>query len=88
VLIIDDFGLKPQRAPADENLHDLIAERYERTATIITSNLDFSEWDQAFPSNPLLASATLDRLRHSAYCLTLDEQSYRTPLQMATTAVT
>jgi hypothetical protein len=48
-------------------LHELIAERYERTATIITSNLDFSEWDQAFPSNPLLASATLDRLRHNAY---------------------
>jgi hypothetical protein len=51
-------------------------------------NLDFSEWDQAFPSNPLLASATLDRLRHNAYCLTLDGQSYRTPRQMPTTAVT
>lgn len=88
VLIIDDFGLKPLRSPADEDLHELIAERYERTATIITSNLDFSEWDQAFPSNPLLASATLDRLRHNAYCLTLDGQSYRTPRQMPTTAVT
>ena len=55
---------------------------------IITSNLDFSEWDQAFPSNPLLASATLDRLRHNAYCLTLDGQSYRTPHPMPTTAVT
>lgn len=32
VLIIDDFGLKPLRAPADEDLHELIAERYERTA--------------------------------------------------------
>ena len=88
VLIIDDFGLKPLRSPADEDLHELMAERYERTATIITSNLDFSEWDQAFPSNPLLASATLDRLRHNAYCLTLDGQSYRTPRQMSTTAVT
>jgi DNA replication protein DnaC len=79
LLIIDDFGLKPLRAPADEDLHDLIAERYERTATIVTSNLDFPEWDQAFPANPLLASATLDRLRHNAYCLTLDGLSYRTP---------
>lgn len=49
-----------------EDLHELIAERYERTATIITSSLDFNEWDQAFASNPLLASATLDRLRHNA----------------------
>ena len=79
LLIIDDFGLKPMRPPADEDLHDLMAERYEQAATIVTSNLDFPEWDQAFPANRLLASATLDRLRHNAYCMVLDGQSYRTP---------
>ena len=79
LLIIDDFGLKPLRAPADEDLHDLIAERYEQAATIVTSNLDFDEWDQAFATNRLLASATLDRLRHNAYCLELDGPSYRDP---------
>lgn len=63
LLVIDDFGLKPLRSPADEDLHDLIAERYEQASTIVTSNLDFDEWDQAFPSNRLLASATVDRLR-------------------------
>lgn len=81
LLIIDDFGLKPMRPPADEDLHDLIAERYEQTATVVTSNLDFAEWDQAFPANRLLASATLDRLRHNAYCLVLDGASYRAPKQ-------
>lgn len=79
LLIIDDFGLKPLRAPADEDLHDLIAERYEQAATIVTSNLDFDEWDQAFATNRLLASATLDRLRHNAYCLELEGPSYRDP---------
>lgn len=79
LLIIDDFGLKPLRPPADEDLHELIAERYETVPTIVTSNLDLPEWDQAFPANRLLASATLDRLRHNAYCLTLDGKSYRTP---------
>jgi DNA replication protein DnaC len=79
LLIIDDFALKPLRTPADEDLHDLIAERYERTSTIVTSNLDFPEWDSAFPANRLLASATLDRLRHNAYCLVLDGQSYCAP---------
>jgi DNA replication protein DnaC len=69
LLTIDDFGLKPLRSPADEDLHDLIAERYEQAATIVTSNLDFPAWDQAFPNNRLLASATLDRLRHNAYCM-------------------
>ena len=85
LLIIDDFGLKPLRPPADEDLHDLIAERYETTATIVTSNLDYPEWDQAFPSNKLLAAATLDRLRHNAYCLTLDGPSFRAP-KLAPTA--
>ncbi|NRO99700.1 ATP-binding protein, partial [Paraburkholderia sp. NMBU_R16] len=33
----------------------------------------------AFPANRLLASATLDRLRHNAYCLVLDGHSYRSP---------
>lgn len=79
LLILDDFGLKPLRAPADEDLHDLIAERYERAATIVTSNLDFDEWDQAFATNRLLAAATLDRLRHNAYCLELTGHSYRDP---------
>jgi DNA replication protein DnaC len=79
LLIVDDFGLKPLRSPADEDLHDLIAERYEQATTIVTSNLDFDEWDQAFATNRLLAAATLDRLRHNAYCLELNGRSYRDP---------
>jgi DNA replication protein DnaC len=47
LLIMDDFGLKPVRPPHDEDLHDLVAQRYEHASTIITSNLDFQEWDRA-----------------------------------------
>lgn len=79
LLIIDDFGLKPLRPPHDEDFHDLIAERYERAATILTSNLDFSEWGDAFPANKVLGAATLDRLRHGAYRVVLDGDSYRAP---------
>jgi hypothetical protein len=75
------FGLEPLRTPADEDLHHLIAERYERTATVVASNLDFAEWDQVFPANRLLASAALDRLRLNADCLTLDRASYHAPRQ-------
>ena len=42
-------------------------------------NLDFTEWDQAFPNNRLLASATVDRLRHNAYCIELEGPSGRSP---------
>jgi DNA replication protein DnaC len=79
LLIIDDFGLKPLRSPDDELFHDLIAERYERAATIVTSNLDFHEWGDAFPANKLLGAATLDRLRHGAYRIILEGESYRDP---------
>jgi len=78
LIIIDDFGLKPMRSPHDEDFHDLIAERYENAATIVTSNLDFGEWGDAFP-NQLLGAATLDRLRHRAYRIILDGDSYREP---------
>ena len=78
LLIMDDFGLKPLRSPQDEDFHDLIAERYEQAATIITSNLEFREWSDAFP-NRLLGAAILDRLRHNAYRLILEGQSYRAP---------
>jgi len=81
LLIIDDFGLKPLVAPADEDFHDLIAERYERSATIVTSNLGFTEWGNAFP-NKLLGAATLDRLKHAAYRLILDGKSYRRPREI------
>ena len=78
LLVIDDFGLKPVRPPHDEDLHELVAHRYEHAATIITSNLDFLEWDRAF-ENKLLGSATIDRLRHDAHLVYLDGPSYRTP---------
>lgn len=76
LLIIDDFGLRPLRQQQDEDLHDLISERYERASTMITSNLDFSEWGSAFP-NQLLAAATIDRLRHNAYKIILEGASFR-----------
>lgn len=78
LLLIDDFGLKPLRAPADEDLHEIIDERYERKATIVTSNLDLDEWSQAFASNQLIAVATIDRLKHRAWKLTLEGKSWRT----------
>lgn len=74
--MIDDFGLKPMRTPQDEDMHDVISERYEKASTIVTSNLDFEEWGDAFP-NKLLAAATLDRLRHGAYKIILEGDNYR-----------
>ena len=87
LLLIDDFGLKPLRPSQDEEFHDVVAERYERKATIVTSNLDFPEWADAFP-NRILGAATLDRLRHGAYKVVLEGDSYRSPRPDLTTPKT
>lgn len=76
VLIIDDYGLKVLQPPSDEDLHEIVGERYERRPTIVTSNLDFGEWGRGF-ANPVLANATIDRLRHNAHCLVIEGESYR-----------
>jgi DNA replication protein DnaC len=78
LIIVDDFGLHPMRSPQDEDFHDLINERHERAATVITSNLHFDEWSAAFP-NKLLGAATLDRLRDGAYRIVLDGETRRKP---------
>jgi hypothetical protein len=69
LLIIDDFGLKPMRPGQDEDFHDVITDRYDRRPTIITSNLDYSEWNDAF-HNKLLNTATLDRIMPIRSCWT------------------
>jgi DNA replication protein DnaC len=87
LLIVDDFGLKPLRPPQDEDLHDIVSERYERRSTIITSNLDLNEWGEAFP-NRLLGAATIDRLRHGAYKIVLEGKSFRSPRDLPDTRKT
>ena len=61
----------------DDIIHEVIEERYECTATIITSNLEPGEWIEAF-NNKLLGVATIDRLLHNATLLKLEGKSYRT----------
>lgn len=78
LLIIDDLGLRglAQDEPAD--LYEIVRRRYERAATIITSNRDIAEWTPLF-GNPLLASAAMDRLLHHAHVLVIEGDSFRNP---------
>src|SRR2546425_1801922 len=76
LLVLDDFGLKPLRAPGPEDLYDVINERYERGSILVTSNRDRAEWPDLF-GEPLLASAALDRLTHGAHFVEITGQSFR-----------
>jgi len=76
LLVLDDFGLQALSAQAIQDLYELIAERYERSSLIITSNRAFEEWPEVF-NNDLLSSAVLDRLTHHAHALFIRGESYR-----------
>jgi DNA replication protein DnaC len=76
LLIIDDLGLRPLRDQEPEDLYEIIRHRYERSATIITSNRAISEWYPLF-GDELLASAAMDRLLHHAAVIELAGASYR-----------
>lgn len=76
LLVLDDLGLRPLRGEEPEDLHELIRQRYERGAWIVTSNRALAEWPAMF-NDALLASAALDRLLHNAHVLEIDGDSYR-----------
>jgi DNA replication protein DnaC len=76
LLILDDFGLKPLRAPVPEDFYDVINERYEHGSTLLTSNRALAEFPQLF-GDTLLASAGLDRLFDNALVMTITGPSFR-----------
>ena len=77
LLIVDELGFVPFDRAGGELLFNLLADRYERRSTIVTTNLAFSEWVQVF-GDEKLTTALLNRLGHHAHILTNKGQSYRT----------
>lgn len=76
LLIVDDIGyVKPTNAEG-QVLFELIAHRYERFSLLITSNQDFSHWDQIFGDN-MMTVAAIDRLVHKAKIIHIEGESYR-----------
>jgi len=55
----------------------VVSKRYERGAMILTSNLTFGSWDQAFAGEAVLTAAMLDRLLHHATVVQISGESYR-----------
>jgi DNA replication protein DnaC len=76
LLIIDELGFVPLSKTGAELLFEMISQRYERGATLITSNLPFDEWTQTFGSERL-TGALLDRLTHHVNILEMNGDSFR-----------
>ena len=78
LLVIDDLGLRPLVNDEPIDLYEIIRQRYQRAATIMTSNRSLEEWHPLF-HDPLLASAAMDRLLHGAHVIVIEGDSFRNP---------
>jgi DNA replication protein DnaC len=90
VLILDDLLISPVSRDEQRELLEIVEERYDRKATVITSQLPVKAWHDAM-QDPTLADAILDRLVHNAYKLELKGESMRrkkSVLDQKTSAVT
>lgn len=76
LLIIDEIGYLPLDTEGANLLFQVISARYEKGSIIITSNKSIVDWGE-YLSDPVLASALLDRLLHHSYVINIQGKSYR-----------
>lgn len=76
LLLLDELSYASYGLEESELLFKVIAERSERTSTIITTNLEFSKWPEMFKDATLVA-ALEDRLTYHSHILNMNGESYR-----------
>lgn len=78
LLLIDEMGYLNLRPEQSNIFFKLMEERYQKAATIITTNLEYEDW-YAFLGQKEMVGALLDRLRHHCHTVRIDGKSLRTP---------
>jgi DNA replication protein DnaC len=76
VLIIDDFLLTPTTDPERQDLLEIVEDRYQSGATVITSQCPIADWHPNI-GEPTIADAICDRLLHNAYRIEMKGDSMR-----------
>jgi len=76
LIAVDEVGYVPLADIGAEFLFQVISERAERAAIVVTTNLPFSEWTTVFP-NPRLCKALLDRITDRAHIIETGTESFR-----------
>jgi DNA replication protein DnaC len=77
LLIIDELGYLPIDKQGADALFQIISQRYERGAIVITSNRAYQHWPEIFNHDSTLTSALLDRLLHHAETVIIEGKSFR-----------
>ena len=76
LIILDEMGYVPFSKDGAELLFQLISDWYEQKSLIITSNLEFSQWNKIF-MDARLTAALVDRVIHHAHILSFTGDSFR-----------
>lgn len=76
LLIIDELGYLPIDKEDSKVFFQLIDMRYEKKSTILTTNINFNNWDEIF-YDAVIANAILDRVLHHAHVVMINGKSYR-----------
>ena len=77
LLIVDEIGYLPIDKLGADLLFQVISERYERGAILLTTNRAFKSWPEIFNNDSTLTSALLDRLLHHADICLIEGPSFR-----------
>ena len=76
ILIIDEIGYRKMEDAAAHFFFQIVSERYEKGAIILTSNKSYGAWGDIF-GDSVLATAILDRLLHHSSTINIKGESYR-----------
>ena len=77
VLVLDELGYLPIDKKGADLLFQIISQRYERGAIILSTNRAYKDWPEIFNNDATLTSAILDRLLHHAETIVIEGKSYR-----------
>jgi len=76
LLVLDEIGFITLHKEASELLFQIVSDCYEQKSLIITSNLEFSQWNTVF-GNDKLTAAMIDRLIHHSHILVFSGPGHR-----------
>jgi DNA replication protein DnaC len=77
LLIIDELGFMPIDKHGADMIFQVISQRYEQGAIVLTTNKAFKTWPAIFNNDSVVTSAILDRLIHHAETVPIEGKSYR-----------
>ncbi len=77
LIVMDEIGYLPIDKLGADLLFQIISERYERGAILMSTNRAFKSWPEIFNNDTTLTSALLDRLLHHADVCQIEGPSFR-----------